>query len=341
MALTKTNNSDVFNEFYDEMKSGAMVAPSYELTFTEKTTNATYKFTGTWSGKNMITLRTGQYYVYGKSEALGENIQDKCSIIIDDNIIVDTDKTSITLKASYDCSLVVFSDASISSLSNFNGHESKPFFKFKTYYYAFVKSTLYNSSNKDKAYIEGTRKDNSSFNVFTGNLSFEKGKYYIYNNVATDFDLPPMDEGDYDSEEYEWVTLSESILGTYTNSTNEKFYILDNKFYLKKIRIDKTQKALNNNIQYIRVLFLSDDNPNFSAFWSQYRKTDIEYGFGGLSSDYYPIGEGGSNALRNYGTNISENIIEFDLSQFADKTYIWGYQTNVNLSGIQAYVLKK
>lgn len=38
---------------------------------------------------------------------------------------------------------------------------------------------------------------------------------------------------------------------------------------------------------------------------------------------------------------ISDNIIEFDLSKFADETYIWGYQTNVNLRGVQAYVVKK
>lgn len=59
----------------------------------------------------------------------------------------------------------------------------------------------------------------------------------------------------------------------------------------------------------------------------------------GLSEDYYPIHHG--DALRYYGTMISDHIMEFDLSKFANDTYIWGYQINVNLSGVQAYVVKK
>ena len=139
--------------------------------------------------------------------------------------------------------------------------------------------------------------------------------------------------------EYEWVTLSEELLGTYTNTAVERFRKLDNKFYCKKIRIDTKINSKSNSILWICVLFLSDANSNFAALWSQYRKTDIEYGFEGLSENYHPIHHG--DALRYYGTMISDHLMEFDLSKFANDTYIWGYQINVNLSGVQAYVVKK
>ena len=102
--------------------------------------------------------------------------------------------------------------------------------------------------------------------------------------------------------EYEWVTLSEELLGTYTNTAVERFRKLDNKFYCKKIRIDTKINSKSNSILWICVLFLSDANSNFAALWSQYRKTDIEYGFEGLSENYHPIHHG--DALRYYGTMI-------------------------------------
>ena len=86
---TKATNAEVFDEFYQKIISGDLVAPSYELTFTEKTTGAIYSVSGNWSSKDMVTLRTGVYHVVGKSTAVGENIQDKCSLVFDDEITVD------------------------------------------------------------------------------------------------------------------------------------------------------------------------------------------------------------------------------------------------------------
>ena len=67
--------------------------------------------------------------------------------------------------------------------------------------------------------------------------------------------------------------------------------------------------------------------------------TDIEYGFGGFK-DYYPQGANGAKTQKYYGKSISDDIIEFDFSQFSDHVYLWGYQKNVDLSGIQVYVKK-
>ena len=139
-----------------------------------------------------------------------------------------------------------------------------------------------------------------------------------------------------ENPEYEWVTLSEALLGSYSNGANG-YRILDNKFYLSKIRIDKTASY---SISYICTLFLSDVDPSFAAYWSQFWKTYIVYGYQGLDSNLDPAGSDDSPTQKFYGESISDSIIEFDLSQLAQKIYLYGYQYNVNLSGIQVYVKK-
>lgn len=44
-----TGNSAVFNEFYEKIKTGELVAPTYDLTLTEVNTGATYSFKGSWA----------------------------------------------------------------------------------------------------------------------------------------------------------------------------------------------------------------------------------------------------------------------------------------------------
>ena len=195
MPGTKATNADVFNEFYQKIKSGELVAPNYNLVFTEKTTGAVYTVNGTWAGKDMVTLRTGTYSVVGTSTASGENIQEKCSLIFDDEITVDINSTTINLKASYDCALIIFSDASIAKLSNFNGNSSTDLFKFNNYIYAFIHTTLYAEGKQAQAYLEGRHTNDTQFKIYTGNLNYEIGKYYVYNDINAAFDLDKMEEG--------------------------------------------------------------------------------------------------------------------------------------------------
>lgn len=140
-----------------------------------------------------------------------------------------------------------------------------------------------------------------------------------------------------DECEYEWVTLSSELLGS-THSGNDCYKALDKPFYFTKLRVDKSVSA--GTIVWICMLFLSDSNPNFAAYWSQYRKTDVEYGYMGLSSTMYPISDEDNPTSKYYGKEISNSVIEFDFTKLAQDTYIWGYQMNVNLSGVQAYVKK-
>ncbi len=124
---TKASNAEVFDKFYKKIISGELIAPSYELVFTEKSTETKYEISGNGDDRDMVTLRKGSYSVTGKSTAAGDNIQDKCSLTISDEIVVDGSENVISLSAAYDCSLIIFTDTSVSS-SNYNGEETnEPF----------------------------------------------------------------------------------------------------------------------------------------------------------------------------------------------------------------------
>lgn len=195
MALTKSNN-DIYQIFYAGIVDGTLIAPSYRLTFTEVNSGTVYEIDGDWLENNMVSLRQGTYSVSGTSTAKGENIQEKCSITLDDTITIDAESTSIAISALYDCALLIFSDTSIDSISNFNGSTETPLFKYNDYFYAFINSTLYQDGKQENAFLTGTKTNGAGFKITTGNLNFEKGKYYIYDNISSIYDLPEMEPGD-------------------------------------------------------------------------------------------------------------------------------------------------
>lgn len=198
-----TTNENVFNEFYEKIKSGEFVAPTYTLTLTEVNTGVVYTFNGSWGNHDFITLNTGTYRVVGASTADGDNIQGKCSFTFDEQIDINATSNVITLHANYDCFLLIFNNSQISSLENYNGAILSSFFNFNNYKYAFVNDKLYNDVEKNYAYILGKYTDNAEFKIFTGNLNFEKGKYYVYNSVSNGFDVPPMGNGSVTNREIE------------------------------------------------------------------------------------------------------------------------------------------
>ncbi|MBQ9077312.1 MAG: SUMF1/EgtB/PvdO family nonheme iron enzyme [Muribaculaceae bacterium] len=199
IAKSASTNEEVFNEFYEEIKTGELLAPSYDITFTNVDNGATYNFKGNWADNDFVTLRTGTYNVTGYSTATGDHIQDKCSIVFNEQINISITSKVVTLNAEYDCSLLIFNDEAIQSLHNYSGDATASFYSFKTYKYAFVNDCLYKVSSKNEAYIIGKYTNDAEFLIYTGNLNFEKGKYYVYNSVSNGLSFPPMTEGDEDS----------------------------------------------------------------------------------------------------------------------------------------------
>ena len=203
MTRVASTNEEVYNEFYAKISTGELVAEDYDLTLTEVTTGVTYTFKGKWNSHDLLTLRTGTYKIVGTSTAAGENIQEKCSFTFNEQVEISITSSVVTLHANYDCSLLIFNNSDILSLQNFNGTDLVSFFTFSSYKYAFANSLLYNETKKSEAYILGKYTDDAEFKIFTGNLEFEKGKYYVYNSVSNGFDVPPMEDGTEANKEIE------------------------------------------------------------------------------------------------------------------------------------------
>lgn len=195
--MTRATNAEVFEMFYQKLKTGEFVEPSYNLTFTEVTTGAKYEFSGKWANKDMITIRTGRYIVQGNSTAKGNYIQELASLTFNEEIDITASSSSVSLKAIYDCFLLAFAKSNISSLvcvpyKSEYAPDDKNFFTYNDYYYAFVNDVLYHVKNE--GYIRVERKQGTC-KIMTGNANFEKGKYYIYTDVNGSFELPKMEPG--------------------------------------------------------------------------------------------------------------------------------------------------
>lgn len=182
---TRSSASDVFDEFYAKLVTGELVADSYDLTFTDVSTGTTYSFSGSWKGAT-VSLQAGTYTVTGNSKAIGDKSQEKCSICFDETITVTNQMTEIFLNAKYDCFLFVMTSDKLDHVDNCFLFENK-------YWYAFVNDTFVNT-------LTGTHKDGSQFSVDMSGYSFEKGKYYVYDDVSLNgysiyYLLPKMDDG--------------------------------------------------------------------------------------------------------------------------------------------------
>jgi len=190
--LTKSN-ATVFNEFYEKMNTGELVAAAYDLTFTEVNTGVVYQIQGKWNEDKMVTVRTGTYQITGTSTAEGDFIQEKCSIVINEQLDIAASTTVIVLHPTYDCSLLVFTHPEITELTNTVNGTATNFFVFSTYHYAFVRTSM--SGGDTGAYIAGRYSDNTTFRVLTNGFTFENGYYYIHNATVNTFTLPAMQDG--------------------------------------------------------------------------------------------------------------------------------------------------
>ncbi len=199
-SMTKAgSNADIFADFYAAICDGRLVAPSYDLTFTNTLTGEEFQLQGMWNVRTDVKIKMGTYSVRGTATAEGAYIQDKCSIVIDDpEVVVDRDEATVTLSAAYDCALVIFDDQSIVSVVNHTSNSDTALFDFEEYIYAFVNDKIWDGVSD--SYLLGTRQNGSEFKIPTQSQPFLKGKFYIYDTTKTNsfesiFELPEMEEG--------------------------------------------------------------------------------------------------------------------------------------------------
>jgi len=188
---TKGALADVFDEFYEKIITGELVAETYVITFQEVESGATYSFSGSWEDAT-VELQAATYKVTGTSTAEGEKSQSKCSILFDETITITNDQTDIVLNAYYDCFLFVMTSEKLKNVDNCYLFNNK-------YWYAFV-------NNKFVDTLTGSHKDGTNFSVKMDDYNFDKGKYYIYEDVSINeysvyFLISKMENG---LEEVKW-----------------------------------------------------------------------------------------------------------------------------------------
>ena len=200
-SMTKASSkADIFSEFYIAIKSGELMSPTYDLTFTEVNTGESFRLQGKWNHRESLAVKMGTYNVTGNATAEGEYIQEFCSVVINtSNVVIDQDEATLSLKASYDCALVIFADESIESVVNHTAGTDEGLFVFSNYIYAFVNDSIWDKATL--SYLCGTRENGSQFTISTSGQPFEKGKFYIYDTTKTNslgylVDIPEMEEGE-------------------------------------------------------------------------------------------------------------------------------------------------
>ena len=214
---TKGVASDVFDEFYAKLTTGELVAETYNLTFTEVESGAAYSFSGSWEGAT-VELQAATYKVTGTSTAAGDKTQSKCSISFDETITVTNQMTDIVLNAYYDCFLFVMTSETLANVDNC-------FLFNNTYWYAFVNGTFVDT-------LTGSHKDGTRFSVEMNTYSFNKGKYYIYEDVSINeysvfYLLPKMENGIESNDEWNGFRLTatseNTVLVLKTNTNKNRF----------------------------------------------------------------------------------------------------------------------
>lgn len=189
--MGRSTNDDLYTEFYNSHIVTKKVTSSvYSLTFTSKDGKATIaNFSGNWEKPDIVRLPVGKYHVKGSSLADFT----KASLVFDEDIEVSKTTSSITLNAIYDCSLLLF---------NYDAETPKTEMKLGTYsvnvpktdkiYYIFI------DDERSKLTVSWDNKytTNKYVSINLSQFTFEKGKYYFFNDVTGMFNIPPMTSGE-------------------------------------------------------------------------------------------------------------------------------------------------
>lgn len=178
----------LYAQLYDKILSKELIADTYELTFTEKSTGEKNTLYGNWNDNTQFSIKTGNYVVTGYSTAEGLRLQDKCSLVFNTEVSINSSTKRISLKGNYDCFLLIFDkrtvkSATITYTSGSNLIE-KHFFELDGIYYAFS-NKLYSDTNiqYQKLSVEYTNGKIEEFQ--TSKLNTKKGEYYIFDNSAS------------------------------------------------------------------------------------------------------------------------------------------------------------
>jgi hypothetical protein len=189
--------SDMYYAFYTKYIVGRLLTPTkYVLNFEGVNHHFKTQLIGKWRNNDLITLPEDTYIVSGKSwpkkfQASG----DTCYLAIQDTIVVDATTTSLTLKAVYDCYLILFDNSNIAVYSitespaspepQETGFHDSQMMKTENFYHIFCRQ---NNITLDIETLDHV----TSSEFILANYTFTIGKYYYFKYVGGAYSLQPM-----------------------------------------------------------------------------------------------------------------------------------------------------
>lgn len=191
--------ADAYTTFYnDYIKTKILTPKTYSLTFKNTDNGLTTTFAGHWGDNAMIKLPEGQYEVTGTSTPTAYTV-DSLKMSFNETVTLSKQTSSVTLSAVNESYLLMFDATTIESVLydrnvSYSGNKYLGK-KAGNIIYLFMGHTTggpYNNSHR--LTISNLNGNTSTISDIT-KYPFEKGKWYYFDNISNDFNIPPMEEG--------------------------------------------------------------------------------------------------------------------------------------------------
>jgi hypothetical protein len=212
-----TKGVSSYLDFYNKYITSKVLTPrTYNLTFLgfSPLPNIAQGMQGKWGDKLFIPLPPGKYFVTGQSYPTKYDIcGDTCYLSFHDTIYITQTTTNITLKAYYDCSLILLDTTDVKSTELFGNapaNSIKSTMMKGEFYHSFYANGPANGAGQDKfdlnlkvtsrqietipsydyPYIPYTR--NKAITMYLWYYTWEAGRYYYFSNTNNGYTLSPM-----------------------------------------------------------------------------------------------------------------------------------------------------
>jgi hypothetical protein len=219
-----TKSNPIYLDFYTKYIASKLLTPkTYSITFGGLNKNVVGRVRGVWGAKQLVAFPPDRYVISGTSWPTKYNIcGDTCSLKFCDTIDITQLTTNITLKAYYDCSLILVDTTNV---KNTNYVISKAWNYIVPFVDA-VKSTMMKTDNFYYTFYNGdamegcSPKNNINLNVYSRQIdqigtpydptaiifkattillwfyTWEAGKYYYFGDSNGSYNLQPMTNGE-------------------------------------------------------------------------------------------------------------------------------------------------
>ncbi len=205
--MSRATHTEVYDQFYESYIKTKLLTPKlYSLTFKNKATEKNVlTISGHWGEKTAVRLPEGEYTIIGQSRPVEKETyygyeypSDTVYLTFNETVKIEEGMTNLALTAIYDSFLLLFDTDNTSKISMSGPGSNKNLTKDNNIYWLFVRDISYrlSSGSSTGTYsLSLTRNNGDLIDIPLVGLSFEKGKYYYFNDLLNSFDVPKMESG--------------------------------------------------------------------------------------------------------------------------------------------------